>query len=280
MPLERDESGRRYVQVEVEVPGTPEEVWRAIATGPGIASWFVPTTVEVDEHGKPVRLLANFGPGMESVSTFTSWNPPHHFTADSADLGPGAPPVASEWTVQARGGGKCIVRVVHSLFASTDDWDNQLEGWENGWPSFFRILRLYLTHFRDQACAPLQLQAMGSLPRNEAWSRLCGALGFVGVAAGDHRKTKAGAPPLSARVERVGEAAYPEELLLLIDEPQPGIAHLLALTMGPQTLLSLRLYLYGKRAQTAASELEPRWREWLTRLFPSPGAPGATCGPS
>src|SRR5262249_32168804 len=44
-----------------------------------------------------------------------------------------------------RGGGICVVRVVHSLFASTDDWDNQLEGTESGWPGFFRILRIY-TH--------------------------------------------------------------------------------------------------------------------------------------
>ena len=34
---------------------------------------------------------------------------------------------------------------VYSLFASTDDWDNQLEGTESGWPGFFRILRIYLT---------------------------------------------------------------------------------------------------------------------------------------
>ena len=39
--------GRRSVQVEFEVPGTPEEVWQAIATGPGISSWFVPA--EFDE---------------------------------------------------------------------------------------------------------------------------------------------------------------------------------------------------------------------------------------
>lgn len=38
----------------------------------------------------------------------------------------------------------CLVRVVHSLFAETDDWDNQLTGVESGWPSFFRILRMYL----------------------------------------------------------------------------------------------------------------------------------------
>ena len=57
---------------------------------------------------------------------------------------PGSPTVATEWSVEARAGGKCVVRVVHSLFASTDNWDNQLDGLEQGWPTYFRILRLYL----------------------------------------------------------------------------------------------------------------------------------------
>ncbi len=34
---------------------------------------------------------------------------------------------------------------VYRLFANRDDWDNQLEGTESGWPGFFRILRIYLT---------------------------------------------------------------------------------------------------------------------------------------
>ena len=38
---------RREILLEVEVPGTPEQVWDAIATGPGIDSWFMGTT-EVD----------------------------------------------------------------------------------------------------------------------------------------------------------------------------------------------------------------------------------------
>jgi hypothetical protein len=38
----------RFVRTAIEVPGTPDEVWDAIATGPGIASWFVPA--EVDER--------------------------------------------------------------------------------------------------------------------------------------------------------------------------------------------------------------------------------------
>ena len=51
MSVQKDGSGKRWVQAEVEVPGTPEEVWRAIATGPGISSWFVPSEVDEREGG-------------------------------------------------------------------------------------------------------------------------------------------------------------------------------------------------------------------------------------
>jgi len=50
----------RRIELEIEVPGTPEEVWRAIATGPGISSWYVPHVVEEREGG---AASASFGPG-------------------------------------------------------------------------------------------------------------------------------------------------------------------------------------------------------------------------
>ena len=133
MPVKKDASGRRSVEAEVEVPGTPEEVWQAIATGPGISSWFVPTEVEEREGGS---VVCNFGPGMESLSTITAWDPPHRFVADSRDdMGPDDPTVATEWIVEARSGGTCVVRVVHSWFTSSDDWDDQFEGHTYGWIS-------------------------------------------------------------------------------------------------------------------------------------------------
>ena len=55
------------------------------------------------------------------------------------------------------GGGTCTVRVVHSLFSETDDWDGQLTGVESGWPSFFKILRLYLAHFPGQPMEMLSI---------------------------------------------------------------------------------------------------------------------------
>src|SRR5260370_6407910 len=168
MSVKKEASGRRSVQVEVEVPGTPEEVWQAIATGPGISSWFVPT--EFEEHdGKPVAVKLNFGPGMESRSVVTAWDPPRMFAAEANGWAPGSPPIADEWSVEALGGGICVVRVVHSLSASTDDWDNQLEGTESGWPGFFRILRVYLTHFRTQR-SPM-MHCMAPAPGTEAKAR-------------------------------------------------------------------------------------------------------------
>ena len=111
MSVKKEASGRRSVQVEVEVPGTPEEVWQAIATGPGISSWFVPTEFE-ERDGKPVAVKLNFGPGMESRSVVTAWDPPRMFAAESDGWMPGSPPIATEWSVEARAGGVCIVRVV------------------------------------------------------------------------------------------------------------------------------------------------------------------------
>ncbi len=38
MSVKKEPNGRRSVEIEFEVPGTPEEVWQAIATGSGISS--------------------------------------------------------------------------------------------------------------------------------------------------------------------------------------------------------------------------------------------------
>ena len=269
MSVKKEPSGRRSVQVEVEVPGTPEQVWQAIATGPGVSSWFVPTEIDGREGG---TVTASFGPGMDSHATITAWDPPRRFAAESGDLGPGAPPLATEWIVEVRAGGVCVVRVVHSLFASSDDWDNQLESTEYGWPGFFRILRLYLTHFPGQPCSATQLMGAAPEPTSEAWAALTSALGIPGATEGQRVRTAAGAPPLAGQVEHVAPSEYPG-LLLRLDEPAPGIAHLFALPMGGRVYLPMRLYLYGDRAPAAIARDEPLWQAWMNERFsPAGGA--------
>ena len=118
----------RSIELEVEVVGTPEEVWQAIATGPGISSWYVPHTVEEREGG---AATARFGPGPEMLipGRVAAWEPPRRIVFDG---GEGVGGLAFEWLVEARDGGTCIVRLVNSGFGSGEDWDAQFDGMTRG----------------------------------------------------------------------------------------------------------------------------------------------------
>lgn len=270
MSVKKEASGRRSVQVEVEVPGTPEEVWKAIATGPGISSWFVPAEFEVRD-GKPVAVTLNFGPGMESRSAVTAWDPPRMWAAQGEGWG-GSPPIADEWHVEARAGGVCVVRIVHSLFASTDDWDNQLEGIESGWPAFFRILRIYLTHFRGQRSAMMQWTAPAAGTEAEAWETLTAALGLKGLSAGQRCTAPAGVPALAGVVEHVSQS--PRNALLRLDKPGPGTAALGVVNFGGAVMVTLSFYLYGDQAAGTVARETPLWEAWIQARFPMPSEPG------
>jgi len=266
MPVKKDASGRRSVEAEVEVPGTPEQVWQAIATGPGISSWFVPSDVEERDGGKAVSHFAPDG-SMDSVGKVTTWSPPHRFVVETNDeMEGGTGPVATEWTVEARAGGTCVVRVVHAWFASTDDWDHQMEGHTYGWAAFFRILRLYLARFCGQHGVSFQVMATAPEPAAAAWNALLGPLGIVGPAVGGRIATFPGAPPLGGTVHSIGQPQFPE-LLVETDAPGPGIAHFFPMPMGGQVLLTGRLYLFGKDAAAVAARAQPLWQQWLGERF-------------
>ncbi len=271
MSVKKEPNGRRSVQVEVEVPGTPEEVWQAIATGPGISSWFVPAEFEMRD-GKPVAAKLNFGPGMESTSAVTAWEPPRKWASQSDGWVPGSPPIANEWSVESRGGGICVVRIVHSLFASTDDWDNQLEGTESGWPAFFRTLRIYLAHFRGLRSAIMQRMARVAGTEAEAWEALTTAVGVKGLSVGQRWTAPAGVPALSGVAEYVSQKPY--DILLRLDKPGPGVAALGAFNMGGLSMVALNLYLYGDQGASNVAREQPLWDAWIQKHFPTPTEPG------
>ena len=92
-------------------------------------------------------------------------------------------------------------------------------------------------------------------------------LGLAGAKVGQSVKSSGGAPRLAAVVEHVGSKT---ELILRLDQPAPGMAHLSALPMGDQVYLYVCLYLYGEGAAAMVAREEPVWRAWLERLFPAP----------
>ena len=269
MSVKKEASGRRSVQIEFEVPGTPEEVWQAIATGPGISSWFVPAEFE-ERDGKPVAMKLNFGPGMEPRSEVTVWDPPRRFALTADGWLPGSPPIANEWSVETRGGGVCVVRIVQSLFASTDDWDMQLEGAKRGLASFLEILRLSLTHFRGQRSTIMKWMAPAPGTEADAWGALTSALGLKGLRVGQRVTAPAGVPALSGVVEYVTQGPY--DALLRLDKPGPGVAALGAVNFpgGGPSMVALNLYLYGDQAAGTVARETPRWDAWFQERFPMP----------
>jgi hypothetical protein len=204
---------------------------------------------------------------MESRAVVTAWDPPRTFAAQGEGWG-GSPPIADEWTVEARAGGTCVVRIVHSLFASTDDWDDQLEGTESGWPAFFRILRIYLTHFRGERSAIMQWIAPVAGTEAEAWDALTASLGLTGASAGERRTAPAGVPALSGVVEHVSER--PRNVLLRLEKPGPGAAAFGAVTHGGMCMVTLSFYLYGDQAAATVTRETPNWQTWVQERFPMP----------
>ena len=105
MPIRHDGSGRRWVEMEVLVPGTPEQVWRAMATGPGNTAWFTATRIDERVGG---ALHFDFGANGSSTGEVTTWEPPLRFEYVERDWAEGAPPVATRSpSRQAAGSASC-----------------------------------------------------------------------------------------------------------------------------------------------------------------------------
>lgn len=265
MSLKKDNAGNRYVEMNLELPGTSEQIWQAMATGPGYAAWFVPAKIEERAGGE---ILFDFGQGVTSGGQVTVWEPPHRFGYEEANWSGEAPPVATEITIEAQAGGTCKVRMVHSLFTDRDDWDKEMEGFEKGWPGFFRLLRLYLTLYPGLHAAPIMARGSHAGSVADAWQALQQRLGLDGAAAGDRVETgKAGAPHLAGTVEHVDKAPNHTEILLRLDAPAKGAALLGAFQAGSAAYVGLSIIFYGDEADAAKAAEAPRWAAWVEQHF-------------
>lgn len=251
---------QRVIDLSIEVPGTPEQVWEAIATGPGITSWFVPHRVEEHEGGT-VHIDFGFGEQLAEVS---AWEPPHRVVFSSS----GDRALAYEWLVEARDGGSCVVRLVNSGFGPGEDWDADYDGMSAGWRIFLESLRLHLTHFPQQRARAIIPTRMVPGPHGPAFARLCAELGVpADLRAGDRFATSgAGVPTVTGTVQSRQELSATTTYFVVVDQPAPGTAFLTAEGAGDLVGISLYLYLYGPDAAALPDE----WTPFLAERFPQP----------
>ena len=253
------------LQFSVEVPGTPEQVWQAIATAKGMSAWFLPTEMEEREGGS---LHISMGPGMGSDGRITGWDPPRRiaYEEDWAALMGKDPealsPLTSEFLVEARSGGTCIVRVTSSGFGTGADWESEF--WADmgsSWMPFFDNLRLYLSRFPGQEATRLEVTASHPGDAEALWSTLHDALGLGEEGATvDIRGT-------TGRVERVGA----RQALIRLHAPVPGMLSVFTHGEGSgKATAGARAYLFSADAAEYVRREEPAWQDWLQGLSSRP----------
>jgi uncharacterized protein YndB with AHSA1/START domain len=166
--------GHEFAQhKDAEVPASPDEVWAAIATGPGIDSWFMGRNEVAADKVRTV--FGEYAPELE----ITGWDPGHRFAYGSGRA-PDGRFIAYEFLIEGRAGSSTVLRTVTSGFLPGDDWAEEFEAMTLGGELYFRTLVEYLTYFAGRFATPVT--AFG--PPGTSWSRdqplLCRALGLTG----------------------------------------------------------------------------------------------------
>jgi hypothetical protein len=113
------------IRREVELPATPEEVWEAVATGPGTASWLFP------EEPGPNSTVESDRPYRYAVRT----------EGEGGDFN------AIEFVIEAREGGTAVLRYVHSGVFQEEGWDDQYDAVASHTEFYLHTLGQYLEHF-------------------------------------------------------------------------------------------------------------------------------------
>jgi len=255
----------RSIELSIEVVGTTQQVWEAVATGHGISSWYVPHTVEQRSGG---RATASFSPGpeMEIEGLVAAWEPPHRVVfcgAEGVDNG-----FTFEWQVAASGEDSCTVHLISGGFGAGEEFDAMYDAMTIGWTTFLCNLKLHVQHFAGQWATPSIPTGLWSCPPDIAWRALADGLGVSSsFVVGDRIEVST---PDAPRLAGTIADATSSRVSLLVDSPAPGTAIIAAENYGDQSAVSVWLYLYGEAGADAAKRDEAIWQTWLDRQDPAP----------
>jgi len=232
--------GREFeIRREVELPGTPEDVWQAVATGEGNAAWLFPNLVEPEQA--------------------TVWEPPRRLVVRVEGEDGWFNQI--EDVIEARDGSTTVLRYVHSgIF--TEDWDDQYDAAGQHTDFYLHTLGQYLEHFKGRPVTYVGGEGSSGLEGPSA-STAPGSFGVLRRALGVGDDASVG--------DRLRFG--PDALEGVVDYVHPhfvGIRTADGLfrffgrdAWGLPTAMSAHLFAAG----VDTAETERAWSEWLTALY-------------
>ena len=81
----------------------------------------------------------------------------------------------------------------------------------------------------------------------------------------------AGVPALGGVLEYANQG--PNDLLVRLDKPGPGVAAFGSFDMGGQIMVAVSFYRYGDQAAETTARETPLWQAWFQKRFPVPTEP-------
>jgi hypothetical protein len=158
---------------QATVDATPEQIWDAIATGPGISSWYIGrTTLDHDQ------VDTVFGDIRMPTATITTHTPPHHFAYRTPTTADGRF-AAHEYLIEGQDHAATVLRSVTSGFLPGDDWAAEYEAMQYGHQLFFHTLVQHLQHFPGRTATPVTAFGPPITDWPAAWTTLHKALGLT-----------------------------------------------------------------------------------------------------
>ncbi|MFI6477177.1 SRPBCC domain-containing protein [Nonomuraea sp. NPDC050663] len=238
------------ISKEVELQATPEQVWEAIATGPGLASWLFPHSVDPGVGGK-LRLEVA---GYTEESTITGWDPPRRLTVESPP-GEDGTLMAFEYLIEGRDGGSTVLKFVHSGHLGEGWGDEYIIMTGHGWDQYLHSLSEYLTHFLGRHA--VYVLAEGPKEQTEVWPAFAAALGLTQMPSpGDTVRLPHGAQGV---VDYTVEPAFYGFFLGV--RTDDGLYRF----QGKPDSVDIAHHLFG--ADVDQKESERYWREWIAGVY-------------
>ncbi|GAA5084902.1 uncharacterized protein YndB with AHSA1/START domain [Thermocatellispora tengchongensis] len=239
---------------ETTVTATPEQVWDAIATGPGVDSWFMGRSQFEPREGGVTRQEFM---GETSEATITAWEPGRRLAYQS-EKNPDGTFMAFEYLIEGRGGGSTVIRLVHSG-ALGDDWEAEYHALREGDAMYLRKLAAYVTHFSGRS-SQYNIFLVGPQVHDQprAWGAFGAAFGLTGpVSEGDRARLSIPGLP---ETEGVVEFALNDKFLGVRTADA-----LLVCFLGFQDTVIVQQHNFS--AQPEEKEAEQAWQSWLATTF-------------
>lgn len=174
------EKNTRDIELSVDLDASPEDVFRAVTDGTELAKWLAPEArVTPPEGATKGRVWVSWGEGMSAEHEIEIFDPPRRMRHPSGQSGATKAPLYVDWSIEAREGGKATLRLVHSGFSASADWDDEYDAHERGWRLMLQNLRHYFERHAHEPTVHLPFMAKIESPRASIWPALLAELGFA-----------------------------------------------------------------------------------------------------